>query len=85
MAALGRVSGFDAPVVIDTPIGRISGEPRKNIAEALPNYLPDTQITMLVTDTEYTEEVRMRLNPRVGQEYHLDFNEEQATTNLTNQ
>jgi DNA sulfur modification protein DndD len=85
MAALGHVSGFDAPVVIDTPIGRISGEPRKNIAEALPNYLPDTQITMLVTDTEYTEEVRMRLNPRVGQEYHLDFNEEQATTNLTNQ
>ena len=40
---------------------------------------------MLVTDTEYTEEVRMRLNPRVGQEYRLDFNEEQATTNLTNQ
>jgi DNA sulfur modification protein DndD len=82
MAALGRVSGFDAPVVIDTPIGRISGEPRKNIAEALPNYLPDTQITMLVTDTEYTDEVRMRLDPRVGQEYHLDFDEEQATTNL---
>lgn len=82
MAALGRVSGFDAPVVIDTPIGRISGEPRKNIAEALPNYLPDTQITMLVTDTEYTDEVRMRLDPRVGQEYRLDFDEEQATTNL---
>lgn len=82
MAALGRVSGFEAPVVIDTPIGRISGEPRKNIAEALPNYLPDTQITMLVTDTEYTDEVQMRLGPRVGQEYHLDFDEAQATTNL---
>ena len=82
MAALGRVSGFDAPVVIDTPTGRISGEPRKNIADALPNYLPDTQVTMLVTDTEYTKEVQLRLNSRVGKEYRLEFNEDQAITNI---
>jgi DNA sulfur modification protein DndD len=82
MAALGTISGFDAPVLIDTPIGRISGEPRKNIAESLPNYLSDTQVTLLMTDTEYTEPVQMRLNSRIGKEYELRFVESEAITEV---
>ncbi|MGB0386519.1 MAG: AAA family ATPase [Ardenticatenaceae bacterium] len=82
MAALGTVSGFDAPVVIDTPIGRISGEPRKNIADSLPNYLSDTQLILLMTDTEYTPEVKARLSGRVGKEYRLEFNESEAQTKV---
>lgn len=73
MAALYSVSGFDAPIIIDTPLGRISGEPRKNIAEALPGYLSKTQVTLLMTDTEYTDEVRKELLKRIGKEYRLVF------------
>lgn len=83
MAALGTVSGFDAPVVIDTPIGRISGEPRVNIAESLPNYLANTQVTLLMTDTEYTGDVQMRLNSRVGKGYCLNYDESEAVTEVT--
>jgi DNA sulfur modification protein DndD len=82
MAALGTVSGFNAPVVIDTPIGRISGEPRNNIAESLPNYLSDAQLILLMTDTEYTTEVAARLKPRIGKQYRLTFIESEAQTKV---
>lgn len=73
LSALNESSGFNVPIVIDTPLGRISSEPRENIAENLPNYLEGKQVTMLVTDEEYTEKVRNRLTPRVGKEYKIDF------------
>jgi DNA sulfur modification protein DndD len=76
MAALKEVSGFNIPVVIDTPLGRISGEPRENIAKSLPSYLRDTQVTLLMTDTEYTGKLKSILKDRVGKEYEIKFNEE---------
>lgn len=82
MAALGTISGFDAPVVIDTPTGRISGKPRENIAEALPNYLQNTQAIFLMTDTEYTDSVRVRMKANVGKEYDLRFDEDDGITDL---
>jgi len=82
MAALGTVSGFDSPVIIDTPIGRISGEPREKIAESLPHYLSNTQVSLFVTDTEFTEPVQLRLQPRIGKEYQLVFDEDTGTTEV---
>lgn len=75
MAALNTVSGFNAPIVIDTPLGRLSKEPKKNIASKLPNYLKDKQVTLLVTDEEYTPEVKEKLSNRIGKEYRIDFKE----------
>jgi DNA sulfur modification protein DndD len=75
IAALNSVSGFDVPIIIDTPLGRISRDPKKNIASNLPNYLRGKQVTMLVTEEEYTQEVRERLSERVGKEYRIIFKE----------
>lgn len=58
MAALRKITGFSFPLVIDTPFGRVSGEPRHNIARSLPNFLQGTQVTLLVTDTEYQAQVQ---------------------------
>ncbi len=82
MAALTKVSGFKAPVVIDTPLGRISGEPKDNIAASLPEYLKDTQVTMLMTDQEYTPSVRQKLSLRVGKEWALEFDESNFETKV---
>jgi len=71
IAALKNVSGFDMPLVIDTPLGRISKEPKKNIAKKLPNYLKGTQVTLLVTEEEYTPEVRELVKKRVKKEYRI--------------
>jgi DNA sulfur modification protein DndD len=82
MAALYKVSGFDMPVVIDTPLGRISEDPRENIANGLPDYLKETQVTLLATDTEYTKPVRDILLKRTGKEYYLDFNQDNLETKV---
>ena len=73
MAALNSVSGFRIPIIIDTPLARISREPRKNIAENLPNYLSGTQVTLLVTEEEYTKEVKEALSGKVGKTYLINF------------
>lgn len=73
MAALSKISGFSAPVVIDTPLGRISSDPKKLIAQNVPDYLEGTQVTFLMTDVEYSEDVRAFISDSVANEYHLDY------------
>jgi DNA sulfur modification protein DndD len=82
LAALREVSGFDAPVVIDTPLGRISKEPKENIAESLPGFLRETQLTLLVTEEEYTRQVRERLLPKLASECELAFDAERSQTTV---
>lgn len=77
MAALNSVSGFKVPIIIDTPLARISTEPTRSIAENLPNYLPGTQVTLLVTDKEYTPDVKDALSGVVGETYLINFIEKE--------
>ncbi|WP_411964686.1 AAA family ATPase [Haloferax sp. YSMS24] len=76
MAALSRISGFSAPIVIDTPLGRISSKPRKRIAAQLPGYLEGRQVTLMVTDEEYTNDVAALLDNHIANEYELQYNNE---------
>ncbi|MFZ7137852.1 MAG: AAA family ATPase [archaeon] len=81
MAALNSVSGFDVPLIIDTPLARISSEPRVAIAKNLPNYLEGKQVTLLVTDEEFTSDVKDALQPKVDKIYQI-FVEEKKRGNL---
>jgi len=71
ITAMSRVSEEEAPLVIDTPFGRLSAKPRSNITANLP-MLAD-QLVLLVTDEELHAEARTNLNPYIGAEYHLMF------------
>ncbi len=73
MSALNIVSGFDSPIIIDTPLGRISTEPRENIAENLPEYLKNKQVLLLVTEEEYSKNVRLKMKKAIGKEYKINF------------
>ncbi|MBU4502297.1 MAG: AAA family ATPase [Nanoarchaeota archaeon] len=75
MAALNTVSGFDVPIVIDTPLARIDTEERQDIARSLPEYFKDTQVVILVTGAEYTPAVRKSLSKNVCKEYKIKFEE----------
>jgi DNA sulfur modification protein DndD len=79
MAALTDISGFNAPVVIDTPLGRISSRPKSLIAQNLPRYMEDTQITFLMTDEEYTAEVQSMMADAVEHEYRLVYDSSETT------
>lgn len=92
IAALRDITGFKFPLVIDTPLGRVSGEPKISAAENLPRYLPGTQITLLVTDTEYVSPIldsnsqamigsfRQKIFSNVGKEYKLSLNKAEDQT-----
>lgn len=82
MAALHTVSGFRLPIIIDTPIGRLDEIPRSNIAENLPKYLPNTQVTFLMLKTEYTGDFRDKLIGNIGNEMKLDHNESKWETEV---
>jgi len=77
MAALNSVSGFEVPLLVDTPLARISTEPSRSIAENLPNYLKGKQLTLLVTEKEFSSEVQEALSGAVGKVYVINVEEKE--------
>ena len=52
-----QVSGKNCPLVIDSPLGRVSDENRVRMAKALLNIAKEKQIIMLFTPDEYSPAV----------------------------
>lgn len=71
ITAMSRVSEGEAPLVMDTPFGRLSSAHRASISK----YLPDLadQLVLFVTDEELRGEARENLEHRIGAEYNLSF------------
>lgn len=90
MAALRKITGFGFPLIIDTPLGRVSGEPRHNIALSLPTFLKYTQVTLLVTDSEYQAQIqddnnkqtfppiRNTISDHVGADYNIVYEDSES-------
>lgn len=74
MSALHNISGFDLPIIMDTPLGNLDVDMRHNIAEFLPKFVGDKQTVLLVTGTEYTDDFRDTLFRAVGKEYEIVWN-----------
>lgn len=79
MSSLMTISGFKAPVIIDTPLGKIDDEHRDHITSKLPEFVEGTQLILLVTPTEYDDMVKNNLN-----KYLLPDNFFQIKENATN-
>ncbi|MGL4669099.1 MAG: hypothetical protein ACRCVG_00680 [Methanobacteriaceae archaeon] len=73
MASLHKISGFDLPIIMDTPLGNLDKEMRHNIAKFLPEFVGNKQIVLLVTGTEYTEDFRNTIYNHVGKEYVINW------------
>lgn len=59
--AIHNVSGFQGPLVIDTPVKSIDKNHRDEIAKALLNISKRKQIILLFVDTEYENELQNNL------------------------
>lgn len=77
MTALNSLSGFELPILIDTPFGRLDEEIKENFGKYLHNYTKDKQITFLVTGSENSVNFRKGIEEYIGKEYILDFNEKE--------
>lgn len=73
IAAMTRLSGEEAPVIMDTPFARLSGVVLQNVALYLPDLL--SQLILFVTDQEWSESSRSGLEPKVGAQYKLEFSD----------
>lgn len=78
--ALSGASDDYAPIVMDTPFGRLDVVPRENICKFLPE-LAD-QLILFVTGTELQGKAREILSPRIGQEYTLDWEKSTGCTTI---
>ncbi|MGD9950867.1 MAG: AAA family ATPase [Desulfobulbus sp.] len=78
--AMSRISDEEAPLVMDTPFGRLSSHHRNAIAEHLP-VLAD-QLVLFVTDEELRDEARQCLESRIGAEYRLEFSPRTSCTEI---
>ena len=63
--AIHQVSGYDNLLFIDTPVGRVSDENRRNFASVLLDISQRKQIVLAVTPSEYSNEVSDVLNSTV--------------------
>lgn len=95
VTALKRIAGIKLPLMLDSPLGKIDGEPRLLCAKHLPKFSQElgTQISLLLTGTEYTSPIidlkdknkgsfRDGLADYVGKEYHLIYDEKQERTRV---
>ena len=57
VAAIREPTGYKFPLVVDSPAGKIDGPNSHNMGVCLPEFLPNVQLTLLVTNKEYTDNI----------------------------
>lgn len=57
VAAIRGPTGYKFPLVVDSPAGKIDGPNSHNLGVCLPDFLPNAQLTLLVTNKEYTDNI----------------------------
>jgi DNA sulfur modification protein DndD len=85
--ALSDVSGYELPMVIDTPMGRLNPDVQSYMARVLCESTKDAdhshQLVMLMTEAEYNNEVAGILATRTPRVFRLEFDEADSVTALT--
>jgi DNA sulfur modification protein DndD len=80
ICAMAKLSGEEAPIIMDTPFGRLSGNHLETVAKNIPGLVP--QLLLLVTDREWNTASKYILEEHVGQLYNLEFNESTGCTTI---
>ena len=57
------------PIVMDSAFGNLESEYRREVAAGIPNLAP--QVIVLVSETQWRNEVEQELDPRIGRQYIL--------------
>lgn len=71
--ALHNVSGFDSPILIDTPVARVSGKHRENFAKIFLKVSENKQIILLFTPAEYSDDIKNIFRDTIIEEYQINM------------
>ncbi|MAE92542.1 MAG: DNA sulfur modification protein DndD [Pelagibaca sp.] len=79
LEALGRTSGRNLPIIIDTPLGRLDSRHRENLVK---NYFPTAshQVLILSTDTEVDEDFYKDLSPEISHAFEVAYDPEAGSS-----
>lgn len=80
ISGMSQVTDEEAPLVMDTPFGRLSSQHRENIATHIPEITK--QLVLLITDEELHSTARANIEPRIGAEYELIFDQSTGCTSI---
>ena len=80
--ALHSLSGFDAPILIDTPVARVTGENRVNFARVLTDIASRKQTVLILTPDEYSESVSSCLAPASRTRYDVRLNQSETEATM---
>jgi DNA sulfur modification protein DndD len=69
--ALHKISGYEAPILIDTPVARISDDNRTNFANTFLDVTKNKQIILLFTPNEYSIEIKDLFEDNVSNKYEF--------------
>ena len=71
---LAKASNSAAPTIIDTPLGRLDSEHRKNLVE---QYFPQAseQVILLSTDEEFNPRYLKKINPYLSRSYLVAYDQ----------
>jgi DNA sulfur modification protein DndD len=83
--AVHKSSNSNAPLVIDSPVGRISDVNRENFAKSLRDVSQEKQLIMIFTPSEYSDEVKGHLDGVCATKNTLIMNEEENHTFMEGQ
>lgn len=75
--ALHEVSGFNSPILIDTPVGRVSDKQRENFAITLLNTSLKKQIILLFTPSEYSNEISKVLENKSNNKFNVELSSDE--------
>jgi DNA sulfur modification protein DndD len=82
MLALHNVSGFDSPILIDTPVARVSDEQRENFGKILIEISKEKQIILLFTNDEYSDNIKKIINPMASNQYAIEMSPDEMSTSI---
>ena len=80
--ALGKTSGRELPMIIDTPLSRLDMVHRKTL---MGEYLPKAskQVIMLCTDTELTDDIEELVAPYVSRTFEIGVGGDGTKTSIS--
>lgn len=73
-----KISGFSSPLLIDTPLARVSDEHRLNFAKVLLEVSKIKQIILLFTPAEFSDDIQELLNNEYINKYQIVMGEDES-------
>ncbi len=75
IAALNDITEIDVPIIADTLLGRLDPNVKENIARIFHSIFTDTQVILLVTESEFTEDFKDKIEDKCSNIFKLIYSE----------